>query len=83
MISSFLPAFFTCLICSNSVAFCCNTFFIFFIALHYNKLFLLTEVGGMQLLHFMQKMSQMTRQTPPFMGTRTEPDEENLVNEES
>ncbi len=33
---------FICLICSNSVAFCRN---IFFRALHYNNLFLLTEVG--------------------------------------
>lgn len=46
--------------------------FIFFIALHYNDLLLLTEVGGMQSVLFVWKKSQ----TPPFMGT--EPDEENL-----
>lgn len=44
---------------------------ILFIALRYNDLFLLTEVSGPRSVHCVRKKSQMMRQTPPFMGTRT------------
>lgn len=67
------------LICSNSVAFCFYIFFIiFFVALHYNNLFILTEVGRTLLANYVRKKGQMTHQTPLFTVTSTEPETERL-----
>lgn len=52
-------------------------FITFLIALHYNDLFLLTEVGGTRLVRFVWRQSQMTHQLAIFRGACTEPDEEN------
>ncbi len=35
----------------------------------------MTEVGGTRWVHLVRKKSEMTHQTPPFMGMRTDPDE--------
>lgn len=52
--------------------------FVFLIALHCNNLFLLAEGGSPQMIHLVQKKSQIKHQTPLLMGTCREPETESL-----
>lgn len=65
MINTFLPAILSCLVCRK-----CSFLL---------KYFVILLVDDVHLVHFVQTLTQMTHQTPPFMGMHIEPDEGNLA----